>query len=161
MAMNGMTCTRRRALCGLVVLASSTTAVFARSTDDPVTAVSYFHMALLDGNVGAVLSQLAPEVVVFQNGTEVRSREAYAAGPLKKEIALLSTFYVETLNQSSDVQDSLAWVSTRMRYLEKSLDTPVERFGTETAVLRRSAAGWQIVHLHLSSTAGPDKRQSP
>ena len=159
--MNGMTRTRRGALCGLLMLASSATAVLARSTDDPVTAVSFFHMALLDGNVGAVLSQLAPEVVIVQNGSEVRSREDYAAGPLKKDIALLSTFYVETLSQTSDVQESLAWVSTRMRYLDKSLDTPIERFGTETAVLRRSAAGWQIVQLHVSSTVGPDKRQSP
>ncbi len=159
--MNGMTRASRQALCGLVMLASSATEVFARSTDDPVTAVSFFHMALLDGNVGAVLSQLAPEVVIVQNGSEVRSREDYAAGPLKKDIALLSTFYVETLSQTSDVQESLAWVSTRMSYLDKSLDTPIERFGTETAVLRRSAAGWQIVQLHVSSTVGPDKRQSP
>lgn len=161
MAINGMESAIRRVLGSLLLLASSVTDVSARTADDPVTSVTIFHTALLDGNVGAALSQLAPEVVVFQNGTEIRSREDYAAGPLKKDIAMLSTFYVETLNQTSDVQDSLAWVSSRSRYLGKSLDKPVELFGTETVVLRRSAAGWQIVHLHRSSTAGPDKRQIP
>jgi len=72
--MNGMTRTSRRALCGLVMLASSATAAFARSTDDPITAVSFFHMALLDGNVGAVLSQPAMEAKFGHEKSTLRGR---------------------------------------------------------------------------------------
>lgn len=138
----------------MIVLAPQ--AASARALDDPLVTVNVFRGALLDGNVGTALTMLAPDVVVYQGGGEEGSREDYAKNQIRKDIAHLAAYYVEEKNQKHDVQDNLAWVSTRLRLLGKSTEKPVEHFGTETVVLRRTLSGWLIVHRHWSDSASVD-----
>lgn len=138
------------ALLGGVLLTAFAPSAIARSLDDPVATANVFRSSLLDGNTGGALSLLSPDVLVYSHGEEHGSREAYANRQLKQDIATLSAYYVEVLGQKIDVQDNIAWVSTRLRLLGKSAEKPEEHHGTETLVLRRSAAGWQIIHLHRS-----------
>lgn len=137
----------------LVILSPATS---ARPLDDPLVTVSLFRSALLDGDVGGALVLLAPEVLAYQDGREQISRDGYAKNQLKKDIAHLAAYYVEPRNQKHDVQDNLAWVSTRVRLLGKSTEKPVEHFGTETVILRRSISSWLIVHRHWSDSALAD-----
>lgn len=126
--------------------------VSARAPDDPLVTVNVFRSALLDGNPGTALNLLAPHVLVYQGGGEQGSREDYIKNQIRKDIAHLAAYYVEETSQTHAVQDDLAWVSTRLRLLGKSVEKPVEHFGTETVVLRRLASGWLIVHRHWSDS---------
>lgn len=139
-----------------LAMALAPQATSARAFDDPLVTVNVFRSALLDGNVGTALTLLAPDVLVYQAGGEQGSREDYAKNQIKKDIAHLAAYYVEEKNQKHDVQDNLAWVSTRLRLLGKSTEKPVEHFGTETVVLRRSISGWLIVHRHWSDSGLAD-----
>lgn len=124
----------------------------ARALDDPVATVNVFRGALQDGNVAQALSLLAPEVLIYESGGEEKSRDEYAATHLKADIKHLAAYYVDTLTQTSREHEGLACVTTRSRYLSKSADPRPAQFGTETIVLRRLATGWQIVHVHWSSS---------
>lgn len=120
--------------------------------DDPAETVNVFRSALVGGDTALALSLLAPEVLIYESGGEERSREEYAAAHLKADMKHLAGFYVDMLSQKSHVRERVAWVTTRIRYVSKSTDKPVENFGTETVVLERLATGWQIVHVHWSSS---------
>jgi ketosteroid isomerase-like protein len=48
----------------------------------------------------------------------------------------------------------LAWVASEASLSGNVSDKPVNVIGTETIVLRRTLAGWRIVHIHWSSRAG-------
>lgn len=152
-------CSRRvlAVLAGLLLVVLAPQAD-SRYLEDPVATANVFRSALLDGNTGGALSLLSPDVLVYGDGKESGSRDAYASGQLKQDIATLSTYDIEVLSQKSDVQDNIAWISTRLRMLGKSVENSGQHHATETMVLRRSAAGWQIVHLHRSYSRPDDAR---
>lgn len=122
--------------------------------DDPVAAANLFRNALLDGDRARTLSLLAPEALIYENGQQELSREAYASGHLKADIAFLSGIYSETLSQSHQISGDMAWVSTRSKLVSKQVGAEAEptRISAETLVLRRSGQGWRIVHVHWSSS---------
>lgn len=156
MAMSTPHSPRRRALrhgwigTMLLLAAHSASADFLGG---PVDAANLFRSAMQSGEIASVLRMLAPEVLIYDAGRELRSREAYAAGPLRRDLARLSAFYAETLSQDSAERGDTAWVSTRTRYLSQSTENPVSFIGTETLVLQRLAGGWQITHVHRSVSA--------
>lgn len=122
--------------------------------DDPVVSANLFRNALLDGDRARALSLLAPEVLISENGHQESSREAYASGHLKADMAFLSGIYSETQSQSHQISGDMAWVSTRSKLVSKNVGAEAEptRYTTETLVLRRSGQGWRIVHVHWSSS---------
>lgn len=137
----------------ILLLSLASAPLAARAFDDPVVAANVFRSALQDGNAALALSLLAPEVLIYESGDEQTSRQDYAAAHLKADIRYLDGFYVEILSQKSYEHEGLAWVTTRSRYLSKSADPPTRQLGTETLLLRRQVSGWQIVHVHWSSSA--------
>ena len=146
-----------RTLALALLIASAPPAATARAQDDPLVTVKVFRGSLLDGNAGTALNLLAPDVLVYQGGDEQGSREDYIKHQIKTDIAHLAAYYVEEMTQTHVVQDDLAWVSTRLRLVGKSVEKPVEHFGTETLVLRRMVSGWLIVHRHWSDSALADE----
>lgn len=134
----------------LLLVAQNTTAAFFGT---PVEAAGLFRNAMQTGEIATALRLLAPEVLIYDGGREIRSREAYAAGPLKRDIARDAAFYTTVLSQDSAERGDTAWVTTRTRYLSTSTEQAVEFIGTETLVLHRLASGWQIVYVHRSTGA--------
>lgn len=134
----------------LLLLAQNATAAFFGT---PVEAAGLFRNAMQNGEIATALRLLAPEVLIYDGGREIRSREAYAAGPLKRDMARDAAFYTTVLSQDSAERGDTAWVTTRTRYLSTSTEQAVEFIGTETLVLHRLASGWQIVHVHRSTGA--------
>lgn len=128
----------------------------AGGLDDPVATVNQFRGALQDGSVAQVLALLAPDVLIFEAGEQQTSRDDYAAHHLKADIAFLAKVYVDTLGQTSRVDGTTAWVTTRSRLVSREADPRPPATVTETVVLRRSAANWQIVHVHWSSSSVGD-----
>lgn len=136
------------ALC-LCVVQNATAAFFGNA----VEAANLFRNAMHEGEIATALRMLAPEVLIVDAGREDRSRDAYAAGALKRDIAHYGAYYVAVLSQDSAERGDTAWVTTRTRYLSKAAENAVEFVGTETLVLHRLAGGWKIVHVHRSAGA--------
>lgn len=140
-------------LASVMAVVSPTRSPAASGLEDPVITVNQFRAALQDGDIATVLELLAPDVLIYEAGQEETSRDIYAAQHLKADIAHLAKVYVDTLSQSSRADETLAWVTTRSRFVSREPDSRPPAVGTETIALRRSARGWQIVHVHWSSTA--------
>ena len=134
----------------LLLAAQNSTAAFFGG---PVDAANVFRSAMQSGEIASALGMLAPEGLIYDDGREDRSREAYARGNLNRDLSRFGAFYTETLSQDSAERGDTAWVITRTRYLGKSVDNAVQFIGTETLVLHRLAGGWQIVHVHRSANA--------
>lgn len=141
-----------RALVVLILLLAGPVSA-ANFFGNPTDAANVFRNAMATGEIATVLGLLSPEVLVYDAGREDRSREAYAAHNLKRDMARIGTFYAEVLNQVSSERGDAAWVTTRTRYLSTATERPVQFVGTETLVLLRLGGGWQIVHVHRSVSA--------
>lgn len=141
-----------RALAVLILLLATRVSA-ANFFGNPTDAANVFRSAMASGEIATVLGILSPEVLVYDAGREDRSREAYAAQNLKRDMARLGAFYAEVLSQVGSERADAAWVTTRTRYLSTATERPVRFIGTETLVLQRLGGGWQIVHVHRSASA--------
>ena len=118
----------------------------------PEEAMAAFRAAMKSGDAALVKRWLAPEVLIYEGGAAERSRDEYAAHHLGADMAFLKKSRVEILKQSSGSSDDAAWVTTESRIRgESSKGKPIDLASTETALLKRNAEGWRIVHLHWSS----------
>ncbi|MDO9451948.1 MAG: nuclear transport factor 2 family protein [Stagnimonas sp.] len=122
------------------------------ATSTPEAAMAAFQAAMKSGDAALVKRWLAPEVLIYEGGAAERSRDEYAAHHLGADMAFLKKSRVEILKQSSGGSDDAAWVTTESRIRgESSKGKSIDLASTETALLKRTAEGWRIVHLHWSS----------
>src|SRR5688572_2457059 len=75
-------------------------AAWARDLEDPVATSNRFRFSLAEGNTGAAMSMLAPDVLVYTAGGEETSRDGYGIRGLKRDIAQFSSHYVEVIGQT-------------------------------------------------------------
>ena len=117
----------------------------------PVDVVRAFHAALTAGDSAAALDLLAPDVVVLEGGGVEASRDEYASHHLRSDIAFVQSITREVTREMSGMEGEVAWVlgeaSTRGTYRGRPIDSVV----AETMILKRTPAGWRIVHIHWSS----------
>ncbi|WP_158608604.1 nuclear transport factor 2 family protein [Stagnimonas aquatica] len=126
----------------------------AMATDlsTPSGVMRAFQAAMKSGDAASVKRLLAPDLLVFEGGAAERSRDEYASHHLGADMAFLKSSSVDILKQSSGGNDQEAWLTTESRIRGKSSKgKPLDIASTETALLRKGSAGWQIVHLHWSS----------
>lgn len=122
------------------------------ATSTPEATVDAFQTALKTGNAAAAERLLAPDVLIYEGGGAERSRAEYAGHHLAGDIAFMKQARVDVLKRSSGGDDRTAWVTTESRIRgESSKGKPLDVASTETALLRKTAEGWQIAHLHWSS----------
>jgi len=120
----------------------------------PATApgtVDAFHRALQQGDSATALSLLAADVVVFESGSQQMSREEYRSHHLGADMAYESATRTEVLARRSGEAGDVAWVLSQTRTTGTFRGREVDRTGVETMLLRRTAQGWRIVHVHWSS----------
>lgn len=118
--------------------------------------VDAFHAALNRGDGSVAASLLDDQVVIYEEGEAEQSKAAYASSHLPADIAFLATAKETLVDRTGGVSGGLAWIASRGHLRAKVQDTVVERETTETMVLRRTTAGWRIVHVHWSSAkSGP------
>ncbi|MEX0691387.1 MAG: nuclear transport factor 2 family protein [Gemmatimonadales bacterium] len=117
----------------------------------PADAVAAFHAALAAGDSAAAVRWLDPDVVIFESGGAELSAAEYAGhhlpGDMAFAVAVTRTVEDQQVHEAGDV----AWVATRSRTTGTYRDRAVDVRGTETMILRRTATGWRIVHVHWSS----------
>lgn len=113
--------------------------------------VERFERALADGDRNAALEALAPDLVVFESGHIERSREEYAASHLDADIAFLKTAKTRLLSRSASVVGESAVVLSETQIMSEREGKATTRASLETLLLRRTADGWRITHIHWSS----------
>ena len=125
----------------------------AKAVDGPQAAVDAFQTALKSGDTAAATRWLAPEVLIYEGGAAERSRDEYTSHHMKGDMAFLKTSQIDVLKRSSGGDEKTVWVTTESRIRGKSSKgKPLDVASTETALLRKTAEGWRIVHLHWSSS---------
>ena len=133
----------------LLVLAGSSAA--AENPQGPQEVVAAFHAALSGGDGAKVTELLAPGVVIFESGGAELSREEYASHHLGADMEFAKATKVEVVDRQAGEAGDAAWVLTRSRTSGTFKDQKVNLRGTETMLLRKTADGWRIVHIHWSS----------
>lgn len=124
------------------------------SVSNAVTTVAKaFHAALSAGDAAGVQRLLDPNVLIMEGGNVERSRDEYAAHHLKSDAKFMSSMKYTLERQTGESVGDLAWVASEATLTGESQGKPMNLVSTETLVLRKSAAGWRIVHIHWSSRA--------
>lgn len=129
------------------------TSLAARTAEDAVTA---FQTALKSGDAEGAAAWLAPDVLIFEGGSVERSRQEYQAHHLAADMAFLKSAEVELLARTAGEDDDVAWVNSQLRVRARSSSgREIRQRTTESALLRKTAQGWRITHLHWSSEDDP------
>ena len=147
----------RRAVIGgsfALLTAATTTSAAAGSDRAPTAVVDAFHAALKAGDAAAAADLMAEDAVIFEQGGAETSKAEYVSGHLPGDIAYGATTVDETTSRRSQVMGSLAVVMSEGRTTGQYEGKPVNRRTTETKVLKKTRAGWRILHVHWSSRAG-------
>lgn len=119
---------------------------------DVAAVVRAFHDAMGQGDSAAVLALLAPDVVIFENGS-VETRAEYRAHHLSADIEFARS--VRTTRGSLRVvrEGTAAWASTTSEVIGRFKGQRVDSQGAELIVLSCGPRGWHIRAIHWSSHA--------
>ena len=116
------------------------------------TVLDAFHRALRSGKREAALSLLAKDALIYESG-HAEDKSQYAAHHLDADIAFARQVPETTLKRTAGVAGSVVWITTEGRTKGAFNGKAVDRRTVETALLRKEAGAWKIVHLHWSSAA--------
>jgi len=125
--------------------------VHATAAGSPVETAKALHDALSSGDASRVKTLLDPKVLILESGGAERSWAEYAAHHLNADMDFLKTVSYKLERQIGDTVGDLAWVASESRMTGTSKDKPVDIQSTETLVLKKTSAGWKVVHVHWSS----------
>ncbi len=118
---------------------------------DPVAAVEAFHAALSAGSAEKVEALLDPNVLIMEGGNVERSRQEYASHHLPADLKFMSAMRYRLQRKTGDTVGDLAWVASEASVTGDSGGKAVDLVSTESLVLKKTAGGWKIVHIHWSS----------
>ena len=152
----------------LVLLVTPAAAAVVRHDPAPATArgddieagalaaaavVDNFHAALQQGDTAAALALLSDDVLIFEEGGAERSRSEYEASHLAADATFSAAVPAVRTRRSGRAGSDLAWIASESRTTGTYHERAIDRIGTESMILRRTPAGWRIVHIHWSSRA--------
>lgn len=139
---------RLRCWCALALMALAP-ALPAATT--PSEAVDDFHKALSRNLPDQVLSLLARDAVVYEQGFSETSRDEWVRKQLGQAIAFARDTERRVVRRQSGGSGDVAWVISTTQTLIDVSERKVMLDGAETAILRREGKDWKIVHLHWSA----------
>jgi len=116
-----------------------------------VTAVEQFSTALQAGDLKRAGSLLAEDVLILESGGAERSKTEYLDGHAKHDAEFLKDAHVQLKRRTARVSGDLTWVGSESELHTTKDGKPLILLSTETMVLKRTAQGWRIVHIHWSS----------
>lgn len=137
------------ALC--VVPAAAEEAPSDAAPATPEATVDAFHQALIAGEGDAALAFLAPDVVVFEEGSAQMDRDEYELHHLGADMSFAAEVERKLVDRQSGSDDGTAWVFTRSTSQGTFRDFEIDAVGSETMLLRHTEDGWRIFHIHWSS----------
>jgi ketosteroid isomerase-like protein len=122
---------------------------------EAVAVVEVFSAAIKAVRIDEASALLDPKVLVLESGGSERSRDQYLA-----EHAQADADYMKDARQALRYRqarrlDDIAWVGTESVVSHDKAGKTASSLSTETMVLKKSAQGWRIVHIHWSSSPAP------
>lgn len=140
------------ALAALAVMAARPAAAVAQAGDEAAVraAMTGFKDALRAGDGERAVDHLHPDVQVFEGG-HAETLEEYRSGHLAADMRFLAAVDTETTWEAVEIEGDLALYMSRYHTTGTFRDREIDAHGTETMVLRRTADGWRIRHIHWSS----------
>ena len=160
-----MTRSRIRGILAASFLASIPALATAQNADAPFVApmsseareaakaVDTFHAKLASGDGAAAATLLAEGALIFESGHAERSRAEYASHHAGADAAYAAAVPSKLTHRAGFVEGDTAWIVSESRSTGTYKDKPVDRVTTETMILRKTAEGWRIAHVHWSSRA--------
>lgn len=131
-----------------VVVAPSPAVVAVRQ---PVDVVDLFHLSMREGNTARALEQLTEDVSIFESGFVEFGRRQYAVRNLIQDGIFASHVERRVLRRESWQQDGVAGVLTFSVNTGDYEKRKIALEQTETMILRNTADGWRISHIHWSA----------
>lgn len=116
-------------------------------------AVDAFHAKLAEGDGATAAALLADDALIFESGHAERSRAEYASHHAGADAAYAAAVPSKLTHRAGFVEGDTAWIVSDSRATGTYKDKPVDRVTTETMILRKTAEGWRIAHIHWSSRA--------
>ena len=120
---------------------------------DAVTVLERFSTALSKGDLDGVAADLDPAVLILESGGAERTRDEYLGGHAKHDAEFLKAAHITLKRRTAQASGDLVWVGSESEIHASKDDKMLMISSTETAILRKTAQGWKIVHLHWSSRA--------
>jgi len=115
--------------------------------------VKKFHEALAAQEKEGVLAVLSTDVLIFESGGAEFSREEYAGHHLGADMEFSAAIDRKITDQQAGQDGQVAWVLTRTATTGTFREKEIDARGVETMLLRHTAEGWKIFHIHWSSRA--------
>ncbi len=122
-----------------------------------VAAAHAFHKALTSGDARTLKELLDPDVLIMESGHVERSRQEYSAHHLASDLKFMKSITYKLERESGDAVGDLAWVTSESRLTGTANGEPIDTLSMETLVLKKSAAGWKVMHIHWSSRPADKK----
>jgi len=113
--------------------------------------VDRFFAALSVGDLDRAGAELDPDVIILESGGAEHSAAEYLGGHAKGDAEFLKTAQQKPGHRTARVGGDFAWVASESELVVQQDGKPVTIESAETMVLRSTAAGWKIVHIHWSS----------
>lgn len=120
---------------------------------EAIAALDRFSSALSAGDLDRVGAELDPAVLILESGGAERTRDEYLGGHAKHDAEFLKTAHITLKRRTAQASGDLVWVGSESEIHASKDDKMMMISSTETAVLRKTAQGWKIVHIHWSSRA--------
>lgn len=127
--------------------------VISSEAEEAAKAVDAFHAALAKGDGATAAALLAEDVLIYEGGHAERSRAEYASHHAGADAAYAAAVPSKLTHRNGFVDGNTAWIVSESRATGTYKDKPVDRVTTETMILRKTAEGWRIAHIHWSSRA--------
>ncbi|HSM12124.1 MAG TPA: nuclear transport factor 2 family protein [Lysobacter sp.] len=116
-----------------------------------VAVAERFGAALAAGDLATVESLLDPDVLILESGGAERSREEYLGHHAKSDAQFLKGTHSQLTRRRARVEGDLVWIGSESELHASRDGKPLTLLSTETMLLRNTADGWKIVHIHWSS----------
>ena len=130
-----------------------------KAAEPAIAAVDQFAAALKATDFETISKLLAEDVLILESGGAERSREEYLGHHAIADAMFLKGAHVQVKQRTARVEGPLAWVGTESELHAMQDGKALTLLSTETMILKKTGAGWRIVHIHWSSR--PKKEATP
>ena len=128
----------------------------APAAAEAVKVVDAFSAAIKAAKLDVARELLDPKVLILESGSSERNRDEYMGGHAIADAAFMQTARQQPRYRQAQAEGDFAWVATESLLEAKEDGKDLLLLSTETMLLRKTAAGWKIVHIHWSSRKAPE-----
>ena len=118
---------------------------------EAVKVVDAFSAAVKAVKLDVAQKLLDPQVLILESGGSERSRDEYMGDHAIADAAFLQNAEQQLRYRQAQAEGNFAWVATESTLNKMENGKKSVLLSTETMLLKKTAQGWRIVHIHWSS----------